>query len=156
MFFRAADQGLRQDAAIQRWADQDGHQRRAAAALCGPLRTGSSPIGRLDHLTVKDERGLVVDQREDPELRHDPATGHWKVSQPIGTSSIAVIRGHGPLNKERVGLRRFSYEQGQWVRRRCAGQHGNCHRGSLAAGRRPPGLRPPLNSKRKKHRVATA
>ena len=28
-----------------------------------------------------------------------------------------VIRGNGPCNKERLALRRFSYEQGEWVRR---------------------------------------
>ena len=34
----------------------------------------------------------------------------------------AVIRGNGPLNKERVALRRMSYEQGEWVRRAVLGQ----------------------------------
>jgi len=27
-----------------------------------------------------------------------------------------VIRGNGPCNKQRVALRRMSYEQGHWVR----------------------------------------
>ncbi len=27
-----------------------------------------------------------------------------------------VIRGGGPCNKQRLGLRRLSYEQGRWVR----------------------------------------
>ena len=32
-----------------------------------------------------------------------------------------VIRGNGPCNKERVALRRFSYEQGEWVRQAILG-----------------------------------
>ncbi len=53
----------------------------------------------------------------DEQLALDPATKHWKFSQPDWDEFHAVIRGNGPLNKQRVGLRRFSYEQGEWVRR---------------------------------------
>lgn len=53
----------------------------------------------------------------DEKLALDPATKHWNFSQPDWDEFHAVIRGNGPLNKQRVGLRRFSYEQGEWVRR---------------------------------------
>lgn len=53
----------------------------------------------------------------DPNVRLDEATGHWQISPCDWDEFYRVIRGDGPCNKERVGLRRFSYEQGEWVRR---------------------------------------
>ncbi len=58
----------------------------------------------------------------DEKLRYNEQTGHWEFSQPDWDEFYAVIRGHGPLNRQRVGLRRFSYEQGEWVRRAVLGQ----------------------------------
>ncbi len=58
----------------------------------------------------------------DENLRRDDATGHWSFSQPDWDEFYAVIRGNGPLNKQRVGLRRMSYEQGAWVRRAVLGE----------------------------------
>ncbi|MCA9242996.1 MAG: 1,2-phenylacetyl-CoA epoxidase subunit A [Phycisphaerales bacterium] len=46
----------------------------------------------------------------------------WGFSQPDWDEFYTVIRGGGPLNRERVGLRRFSYEQGAWVRRAVLGR----------------------------------
>lgn len=52
----------------------------------------------------------------DEQLAPNDKTGHWDFSQPDWDEFYAVIRGNGPQNRERVGLRRFSYEQGAWVR----------------------------------------
>jgi ring-1,2-phenylacetyl-CoA epoxidase subunit PaaA len=60
----------------------------------------------------------------DEKLRYDEATKHWEFSQPDWEEFYQVIRGAGPLNKERVGLRRASYEQGAWVRRAVMGRPG--------------------------------
>ncbi|MHC4989604.1 MAG: 1,2-phenylacetyl-CoA epoxidase subunit PaaA [Planctomycetota bacterium] len=73
-------------------------------------------LGLEINVCTKDEGGLVLDKRPDPELRHDEATGHWHVSDPDWEEFFRVIRGHGPCNAKRVALRRLSYEQGQWVR----------------------------------------
>ncbi|MHC4088970.1 MAG: 1,2-phenylacetyl-CoA epoxidase subunit PaaA [Planctomycetota bacterium] len=86
-------------------------------------------LGLKIHISAKDEKGMVrirddgtPDQTEDPELGYDESTGHWKFSQPDWDEFYRVIRGDGPCNKQRVGLRRFSYEQGRWVRRAILGQ----------------------------------
>jgi ring-1,2-phenylacetyl-CoA epoxidase subunit PaaA len=78
-------------------------------------------LGLTIPVTKKDEHGLVRERRPDPEVRPDGKTGHWRFSQPDWDEFYRVIKGNGPLNKQRVGLRRFSYEQGQWVRRAILG-----------------------------------
>ena len=54
--------------------------------------------------------------REDPKCTYDESLGHWGFTDPDWDEFFRVIRGNGPCNKERVGLRRFSYEQNRWVR----------------------------------------
>lgn len=54
--------------------------------------------------------------RPDERCVLDPATGHWGFSEPDWDEFYRVIRGHGPCNRQRVGLRRFSWEQQRWVR----------------------------------------
>ncbi len=63
-------------------------------------------------------------------LQPNGETGQWGFSQPDWDEFNQVIRGNGPQNRERVGLRRFSYEQGAWVRRAVMG-----HRGGLPPSR---------------------
>lgn len=58
----------------------------------------------------------------DEKLRLDKESGNWDFSQPDWDEFYRVIRGNGPCNRERVALRRFSYEQGEWVRRAVLGQ----------------------------------
>lgn len=59
---------------------------------------------------------------KDEKLRLNADTKHWEFTQPDWDEFYAVIRGNGPLNKQRVALRRMSYEQGEWVRRAVLGQ----------------------------------
>ncbi|HMQ14447.1 MAG TPA: 1,2-phenylacetyl-CoA epoxidase subunit A [Phycisphaerae bacterium] len=70
---------------------------------------------------VRDPGGLPI-WVKDEKLRCNEQTKRWEFSQPDWDEFYAVIRGNGPLNKQRVGLRRFSYEQGEWVRRAVLGQ----------------------------------
>lgn len=58
----------------------------------------------------------------DPALRYNEETKHWNFGQPDWDEFFRVIRGNGPCNDKRKGLRRLSYEQGQWVRRAVAGK----------------------------------
>ncbi len=86
-------------------------------------------LGLKIHTYKRDAGGKVVRSPDglpiwvpDENLRRDEKTGRWSFSQPDWEEFHAVIRGNGPLNRQRVGLRRFSYEQGAWVRRAVLGQ----------------------------------
>lgn len=59
---------------------------------------------------------------DDAAYRFDPDTGHWTFEEPDWDEFYRVIRGQGPCNERRIALRRFSYEQGAWVRRAILGQ----------------------------------
>ncbi|HYG60171.1 MAG TPA: Phenylacetic acid catabolic protein, partial [Symbiobacteriaceae bacterium] len=52
----------------------------------------------------------------DPDFRFDEATGQWLYTQPDWTKLKAIARNQGPLSQYRLGLRRMTYEQTQWVR----------------------------------------
>jgi len=57
--------------------------------------------------------GLVI---PDPTLRFDEETGQWEYAQPDWTKFKTIIQGGGPRSKERLELRRTSYENNAWVR----------------------------------------
>jgi len=59
------------------------------------------------------EIGLVI---PDPELRYDAEKGRWVYSEPNWDELRAIVRNQGPATAERVGFRRMTYEEGQWVR----------------------------------------
>jgi ring-1,2-phenylacetyl-CoA epoxidase subunit PaaA len=73
-------------------------------------------LGLVIHVVRKDEAGTVVEKRPDERLRLDEKTGHWEFTEPDWEEFFRVIRGNGPCNAKRLALRRFSYEQGRWVR----------------------------------------
>jgi ring-1,2-phenylacetyl-CoA epoxidase subunit PaaA len=57
--------------------------------------------------------GLTI---PDPDLRHDEESGRW-ITGPIDWDEFwRVIKGDGPMNKQRIGARRTAHEDGQWVR----------------------------------------
>ncbi len=53
----------------------------------------------------------------DQDLHQDPETGDWVITQPDWDEFFRVIRGDGPMNAERLALRRLAYESGSWLRR---------------------------------------
>ena len=57
--------------------------------------------------------GLTI---PDPELRYDEAEGRWIFGEPDWEEFKRVISGHGPLNAERLAVRRAAHEEGRWVR----------------------------------------
>lgn len=57
--------------------------------------------------------GLTI---PDPELRYDEATRRWHFGEPDWEEFRRVISGHGPLNAERLAVRRAAHEEGRWVR----------------------------------------
>ena len=58
----------------------------------------------------------MIEKKPDEQLRRDDTTGDWEFTAPDWDEFYQVIRGHGPCNRKRLALRRFSYEQGRWVR----------------------------------------
>ncbi|MGQ0601773.1 MAG: 1,2-phenylacetyl-CoA epoxidase subunit PaaA [Anaerolineales bacterium] len=52
----------------------------------------------------------------DPDLRFDEATGHWQHGPIDWDHFWQVVKGNGPMNKERLAARRQAHEDGQWVR----------------------------------------
>ena len=73
-------------------------------------------LGLKINVSTKDENGIILEKHEDPNLRHDEETGDWHISEADWDEFYRVIRGNGPCNAKRLALRRFSYEQGHWVR----------------------------------------
>jgi ring-1,2-phenylacetyl-CoA epoxidase subunit PaaA len=68
--------------------------------------------------------GLTV---PDKNLRYDKATDTWHYTEPDWEEFKRVVRGGGPMTKERIETRRLAHEDGRWVRQALA----------AAANRRP-------------------
>jgi ring-1,2-phenylacetyl-CoA epoxidase subunit PaaA len=66
---------------------------------------------------IRNADGYAAEYVKDEKIALHPESGDWGFSDPDWDEFHRVIRGNGPCNRERVGLRRFSYEQGAWVRR---------------------------------------
>ena len=83
----------------------------APARSCGASRESSPDLGQV--IRNADGSSELI---PDPQIRLDPNTGHWGFTQPDWDEFHRVVRGEGPCSKERIGMRRFAYEQGHWVR----------------------------------------
>ena len=59
------------------------------------------------------ELGLTL---PDPLLAKNKETGKWDFTEPDWEEFKRVINGGGPLNKERIAVRRTAEERGKWVR----------------------------------------
>ncbi len=68
----------------------------------------------VDHI-VPQIRALGMDV-PDKECQYDGKTGHHRFSQPDWNELKRVINGDGPLNKERLAVRRKAHEDGRWMR----------------------------------------
>lgn len=60
-----------------------------------------------------EELGLDI---PDKGLHRDPDTGDYVITQPDWDEFFRVINGDGPMNRERLALRRLIYEEGSWLR----------------------------------------
>jgi ring-1,2-phenylacetyl-CoA epoxidase subunit PaaA len=65
--------------------------------------------------------GLTI---PDPELRYDEAARRWRFGEPDWEEFKRVISGQGPLNAERLAVRRAAHEEGRWVREALAAKSG--------------------------------
>jgi len=61
--------------------------------------------------------GLTI---PDPELSWDEENGTWRFGQIDWEEFWRVVRGGGPMNRERLRVRRDAHEQGRWVREAAA------------------------------------
>jgi ring-1,2-phenylacetyl-CoA epoxidase subunit PaaA len=67
----------------------------------------SKYVPRIFHL------GLTL---PDETIHYDEREGKWHYKQPDWEEFKRIIKGGGPCSKERLQLRRMSYEETQWVR----------------------------------------
>jgi ring-1,2-phenylacetyl-CoA epoxidase subunit PaaA len=56
----------------------------------------------------------------DPDLTYNEETGHWNFGDIPWDEFWSVVRGDGPMNRERIKSRRKAYEEGEWVREAAA------------------------------------
>jgi ring-1,2-phenylacetyl-CoA epoxidase subunit PaaA len=61
--------------------------------------------------------GLTI---PDPELAYDEDTKHWSFGEPDWSEFMAVVKGNGPCNAERLGNRNSAHHDGAWVREAAA------------------------------------
>ncbi|HEV3202761.1 MAG TPA: 1,2-phenylacetyl-CoA epoxidase subunit PaaA [Gemmataceae bacterium] len=128
MFFGPPDKDSVKTTPFMRWRIKTATNDELRQRFVDRFAPAALDLGLKIHLTSKDENGMVkrkgngeFDRREDPGIRLDEKTGNWRFSPPDWNEFYRVVKGNGPLNKQRVALRRFSYEQGQWVRRAVMG-----------------------------------
>jgi ring-1,2-phenylacetyl-CoA epoxidase subunit PaaA len=74
---------------------------------------------RFVDMTVPQADALGV-TLPDPELRWNEDLGHHDFGTPDWSELMAVVRGDGPCNVERVERRRAAHEDGAWVREAAA------------------------------------
>jgi len=52
----------------------------------------------------------------DPDLTYNDESGHWEFGDIPWDEFWSVVKGDGPMNRERMKARRKAYEEGEWVR----------------------------------------
>jgi ring-1,2-phenylacetyl-CoA epoxidase subunit PaaA len=70
---------------------------------------------RYVNLTVPQARAVDL-TLPDPDLRYDEDTKNWEIGPIDWDEFWAVVKGHGPCNRERLEARRRANEAGAWVR----------------------------------------
>jgi ring-1,2-phenylacetyl-CoA epoxidase subunit PaaA len=80
---------------------------------------------RQEFLSIYVPRILELGLRiPDPALARDPESGRWSYTEPDWSELKAVVTGHGPASQERLGFRRASFAETQWVRDALLGASG--------------------------------
>jgi ring-1,2-phenylacetyl-CoA epoxidase subunit PaaA len=116
MFFGPQDKDSVKTTPFMRWRIKTATNDELRQRFVDRFAPAAIDVGLKIHITMKDQDGVVKEMRDDTEIRRDDETGQWRFTQPDWNEFQRVVKGNGPLNKKRIGLRRFSYEQGQWVR----------------------------------------
>lgn len=53
----------------------------------------------------------------DPDLKYNEESGHWEFGEIDWDEFWQVVKGNGPMNKERLRVRKKAHEDGAWVRK---------------------------------------
>ena len=70
---------------------------------------------RFVNLTVGQAKAINL-TIPDPGMKHNPETGDWEFSEIDWDEFWRVVKGDGPLNRERLAARRKAHTDGEWVR----------------------------------------
>jgi len=116
MFFGPPDKPNAHDLPPMKWRMKTETNDSLRRRFVNRFTPAAIAVGLTIHVVAKDEHGMVVSRRPDQAAVRDEGTGHWGFTEPDWVEFYRVIRGGGPCNAKRLALRRFSYEQGQWVR----------------------------------------
>lgn len=124
MFFGPPDKESVKTAPFMKWRIKTATNDELRQKYVDRFTPAALDLGLKIHVSRKGPDGMILrrpdgsfDQEPDPLAKRDEKTGHWGFSTPDWDEFHRVINGGGPLNSQRVALRRFSYEQGQWVRK---------------------------------------
>jgi ring-1,2-phenylacetyl-CoA epoxidase subunit PaaA len=69
----------------------------------------------------------------DPELRKEEGSEHYRFGEIDWSEFQAVLKGHGPCNRERLEARRKAHDEGAWVRE-AAAAHAEKQRARVTSG----------------------
>ncbi len=70
---------------------------------------------RFIDMTVKQAEALGL-EIPDSDLKYNEDTGHWEIGEIDWSEFWAVVKGHGPCNRERLENRNRAHDEGAWVR----------------------------------------
>ena len=121
MFFGPADKPNAETLPPMRWRMKTERNDSLRQRFVNRFAPAALDLGLVINVVTKTPDGLVTDARPDEQAVLDEATGNWGFTEPDWEEFYRVIRGHGPCNAKRLSLRRFSYEQGRWVRQAVLG-----------------------------------
>lgn len=121
MFFGPPDKPDCENLPPMRWRMKVARNEDLRRRFVNRFASAALDLGLKIHVVTKDERGMVIDRKPDENLRFNEQTENWEYTEPDWDEFYRVIRGNGPENAKRLGLRRFSYEQGRWVRQAIVG-----------------------------------
>jgi ring-1,2-phenylacetyl-CoA epoxidase subunit PaaA len=124
MFFGPPDKAPAAEQPLMVWHIKTATNDTLRQAFVNRFAPAARDLGLVTRTPKRDAAGNVIRNADgyaaeyvpDENIRLDEKTGNWGFTQPDWDEFWRVIRGNGPCNAQRVALRRFSYEQGHWVR----------------------------------------
>lgn len=70
---------------------------------------------RFINMTVKQAQAIDL-TLPDPDLRYNEESGDWEIGPIDWDEFWRVVKGHGPMNKQRLAARQKAHDDGIWVR----------------------------------------
>lgn len=117
MFFGPADKPNAEELPPMKWRLKIERNDSLRQRFVNRFAPAARAMGLKIHVCEKDTNGLVTSKKPDEAIALNESTGNWSYTEPDWDEFWRVVRGNGPCNTHRISLRRFSYEQGAWVRR---------------------------------------